>query len=361
MPIELHAARPRVMGGEVPRRIVALLSLGMALGTTPGVGQRVVERYDPAEGFLRIGPEPERRIPLTERGYSLLLPEDSASPIRGVVVFIDPGRFPSSALGLEEGSFDAEALRRHLGVLHITTGNPLDFLFEEEEVGELADRIGAVLARVDLEDVPIFLAGLSLGGTRALRLAEYLAANPDRARLRVSALAVVDAPLDMARLWETERRAASLGFHPAAADEGRWVLYLLETHLGGEPTTNSARYASFSPYSHGSTDGGNAAHLRDLPVRAYHEPDVDWWLRNRRKSYYDMNSIDLAAFINQLRILGNEGAELVSSHARRPGYPEATPHTWSIVDNAELVEWFLSHAAPTAERGRPFPPSPESS
>jgi len=55
-----------------------------------------------------------------------------------------------------------------------------------------------------------------------------------------------------------------------------------------------------------------------------------------------MNSLDQAALINQLRILGNDRAELVSTHNRRQGYSEgAAPHTWSIVDNAELVKWFL--------------------
>ena len=42
---------------------------------------------------------------------------------------------------------------------------------------------------------------------------------------------------------------------------------------------------------------------------------MDWWIENRRKSYYDMNSIDLAALINQLRVLGNESAELGAAFA----------------------------------------------
>jgi pimeloyl-ACP methyl ester carboxylesterase len=321
----------------------------LALSVQPGEAQRVVERYADVGGFLRIGSEPERRVPMTERGSTLLLPEDAASIVQGVTVFIDSRRFRSSPPRLEPRSFDAEALRRSLAVLHITTGNPLDFLFEVGEVQELADRIGAVLRQADLEDVPVFLAGLSLGGTRALRLAAFLGANPAGARFRVAGVAIVDAPLDMARLWETERRAANLGFHPTAADEGRWVTYLLETHLGGAPRTSSTQYAEFSPFSHGTPGGGNAVYLRDTPIRAYHEPDIDWWIENRRKSYYDMNSIDLAELINQLRILGNESAELISSHRRRAGYAEgATPHTWSIVDNQALVEWFLSHAPPAA-------------
>jgi hypothetical protein len=54
-----------------------------------------------------------------------------------------------------------------------------------------------------------FLVRRSLGGTRDLRLATYLSANPDSAQIQIGAVAVVDAPLDMARLWDPERRAAA--------------------------------------------------------------------------------------------------------------------------------------------------------
>lgn len=331
----------------MPVRPLLLAILGMALGGTPCLAQRVVESYTDVGGFLRIGPEPERRIPMTERGYSLLLPEDSTALVRGVAVFIDARRFQTPPQGPQPGSFDAEALNANVAVLHITTGNPLDFLFEEAEVRQLANRIDVVLKQAGLEDVAVFLAGLSLGGTRALRLAAHLRANAGSAPIQVSAIAIVDAPLDMARLWATERRAADLEFHAAAADEGRWVTYLLETNLGGTPQNASAKYVDYSPLTHNAPNGGQAVKLRDVPLRAYHEPDVDWWIENRRKSYYDMNSIDLAALINQLRILGNERAELVTSHGKREGYAAgATPHTWSIVDNKQLVEWFLSHVDP---------------
>lgn len=97
----------------------------------------------------------------------------------------------------------------------------------------------------------------------------------------------------------------------------------------------------------GEDGGGNAMHLRDIAVRAYHEPDVDWWLEHRRKRYYSMNSIDLAALVNELLLLGSSRACLVTTHARRSGYAEgSSAHTWSIVDNAELVDWFLVQARP---------------
>jgi hypothetical protein len=333
---------------------IVLMGLALALASSPSRcgAQRVVEHYDAVRGFLQIGPEPERRVPRTERGHSLLLPEGGASSVQGVVVFVDARRFDVAWLEAGQGSFDAVALAHDLAVLHITTGNPLDFLFEEGQVADLVTRIGAVLRDNDLRDAPLFLAGLSLGGTRALRIADFIATRSGGPELRLRGAAVIDAPLDMERLLQTERRAAALAFHPVAEDEGRWVTYLLETHLGDDPGASPSAYRAYSPYAHAAPDGGNAAHLIDLPIRAYHEPDVDWWIENRGKSYYDMNSLDLAGLVNTLRILGNEDAELVTTHGRREGYAEgASPHTWSIVDNRDLVRWFLSHAGSRGPSG----------
>lgn len=323
---------------------LAGVAFGLCVLPSAVAAQRIIESYDRIDGFLRIGPEPSRMVPMTERGYTLVAP-DTASPVRGVVVFIDARRFASESLELKPGELEAEALARNVAVLHISTGNPLDFLFDVTVTHDLADRLGVILQESGLGDAPVFLAGLSLGGTRALRLAEFLRANSDRHRVQAAAVAIVDAPLDMVRFWEAERRAAELGFHAAAADEGRWVTYLLETQFGGPPAESRARYVEYSPFVFSVSDGGNAIHLRDVPVRAYHEPDVNWWIENRRKSYYSINSLDQAALINQLRVLGNDRAELVTTHNRREGYSEgATPHTWSIVDNGELIEWFLDQA-----------------
>lgn len=54
-----------------------------------------------------------------------------------------------------------------------------------------------------------------------------------------------------------------------------------------------------------------------------------------------MNAIDAAALVNALRLQGNKQAELILTTDQ--GYrPEGSrhPHSWSIVDEQELVEWF---------------------
>lgn len=322
------------------------LTCGLVLWiVTPASAQLVIERYQPTTGVLRIGREAERVVGLTPKGFTLMLPPGPEVP-RGLVVFFDAR--PPTIDGLaKSGTLSYEAAVRQVAELHVTTGNPLDFFFHDSTMADVARRIQEVVDANGLRHTPVYFAGLSLGGTRALKLAIFLEQHRHEYWLRPAAAAVVDAPLDMARLWHAEQRAAQDAFHPAAADEGRWVTYLLETNLGGTPRHRHWRYAAYAPLTASEPHGGNAAYLRDLPLRAYHEPDVNWWIEHRRKSYYSMNSIDLAALVSQLRLLGNHAAELITTHHRREGYADgASPHTWSIVDNEQLIDWFLTHRAP---------------
>ncbi len=318
-----------------------MAALGAALSLAAALpAQSVVEQYSPASGTLRIGPGPDELISRTDSGYTLVLPPE---PATGVVLMLDGFRVTVDSAGPARGSFEAESLAANLAILRLTTGNPLDFYFTGEDVDQVARRVQSVLERHGLNERPVYFAGMSLGGTRALRLAGHLVRNRSDYWLEPAAVAVVDSPLDMERFWHAEQSAIAADFHPAAAGEGRWVSYLLEQSLGGPPSESYQSYLRYSPYTHTAPDGGNAKWLVGLPVRAYHEPDVDWWIEHRRKSYYQMNSIDLAALVNRLKLLGNERAELVTTHQARQGFAEgSSPHTWSMVDNGDLVAWFVS-------------------
>ncbi len=305
--------------------------------------QVIFEQYEQMKGLLRIGPEPQRQIHLVDKGYTLILPDSTRKPV-AILILPDARKVNTTGIGKKEDNIDNAALARNVGVLHITTGNPLDFYFHDSTLHDVASRIESIFEQHLLGTSPLFLAGLSLAGTRALKLAVYLAKNRKFfPGLNTEAVAIVDAPLDMVRFWDAEVRAARIEFHDAAADEGQWVTYLLRQNLGGSPDEKPEAYVRYSPFVHSAQKGGNAMYLRDVPLRAYHEPDVNWWIDNRRKDYYSMNSIDMASLVNELRLQGNTHAELVTTHAKREGFAEgSSPHTWSIVDNAELMGWFLS-------------------
>jgi hypothetical protein len=302
--------------------------------------QRVIEEYQPPEGYLRIGPEPERMIAMVEKGFTLILPE--VENINGVVVVPASRRLEVKELVKKEGTLENEAVKKNIAVIHILSGNPIDFYFENSVMKDVTRRLQSVLAENDLRGKPVYFTGLSLAGTRSLKLAIFLQRNKEKYWLQPTAVAIVDAPLDMIRFWNSETRAVINNFYPDAVDEGRWVTYLLKENLG-TPKENFNNYVDYSPFVYKAENGGNAKYLRNVPVRAYHEPDVNWWIENRRKDYYSMNSVDLAALINQLKLLHNDQSELITTYQKREGFEEgASPHTDTIVDYAELMDWFLS-------------------
>ena len=187
----------------------------------------------------------------------------------------------------------------------------------------------------------VIVGGLSAAGTLALRLAEE-SHNPKRTKLTIKPAAVfaIDPPLDYERFWYECQRKVKLNFHPAAVSEGQEVLRRMKAAFGGSPAQFQQKYWSAAPYSRNAPDGGQIVLLRNTAIRIYHEPDVDWWIENRRQDYVSMNSVDCAGAINDLRILGNSRAQLIST--TKKGYREdgtRHPHSWAIVDEKELVDW----------------------
>ncbi len=173
-----------------------------------------------------------------------------------------------------------------------------------------------------------------------MRYAVLCQQNRSAFAIHPAALVLCDAPIDMLRMYDEHSKALQHNFNSLAANTAAMILPLLQTHLGF-PATNRDKYIAYSPYSYADSAGGNAKYLVHLPVRAYHEPDINWWIKNRGKDYYSMNSIDMAGLINQLSLMGNTKAELVTLDHRTTN-PDESPHTWNIVDNKELVNWFLT-------------------
>ncbi len=102
-------------------------------------------------------------------------------------------------------------------------------------------------------------------------------------------------------------------------------------------------YRSYSPFAWDGSIDSRLKDLKEVAVRAYTEPDIEWWMAHRNKDYYGMNAVDAAALINQLQLIGNKEAELVTTLDQ--GYRldgSRHPHTWAIVDNQKLVSWFVN-------------------
>ena len=187
-----------------------------------------------------------------------------------------------------------------------------------------------------LIDQKFYVGGFSLGGSCAIKYAENATNKP-------IAVFAIDPPLDFERFYNSAKRDIRLSKENEANQENIYMIDRLEKETGGSPRTHPIEYQNISPYSFSDTNQTAIKKLPNMPLRIYTEPDVDWWLKERNADLTNMNATECSAMINELNRLGNKNAELITTHKKGYRKPNNNrhPHSWSIVDNDELINWLL--------------------
>ena len=259
--------------------------------------------------------------------YVITLPKDT---IKGLLVL--------NARTLSDSS---KITAYSLGICTLTivpTANSLENLTSDRILNTIDGMIGEVIRTYRISNHKIIIGGMSAAGTGSVRYAQYCYLNKSMYAIKPSGVFGVDPPLDYERLYNEAKKAIMRNFSEAAVDESRMIIEVLSKNLKGTPQTNIKLYQTNSPFCYSATNGGNAYLLNHLAVRLYTEPDINWWIDNRRKDYYDLNAIDNAALIDQLKLSGNSKAELIVTNNKGVKI-DGHPHSWSIVDEHELLLW----------------------
>ena len=193
-----------------------------------------------------------------------------------------------------------------------------------------------VTSKHKLIDQKFYVGGFSIGGSCALKYAENTMIKP-------TAVFAIDPPLDFERFYNSAKRDIRLSKDNEANQENIYMIERLEKETGGSPKTNLNQYYNLSPYSFSDTNQTAIKKLTNMPLRIYTEPDVDWWLKERNADLTNMNATECSAMINELNRLGNQNAELITTQKKGYRKPDNKrhPHSWSIVDNEELITWLL--------------------
>ena len=193
-----------------------------------------------------------------------------------------------------------------------------------------------VTSKHKLIDQKFYIGGFSIGGSCAIKYAE-------NATIKPTAVFTIDPPLDFERFYNSAKRDIRLSKNNDANQENVYMIDRLEKETGGSPKTNLTEYYSLSPYSFSDTTQTAIKKLINLPLRIYTEPDINWWLEKRGADLTSMNATECSAMINELNRLGNQTAELVTTQNKGYRKPDNRrhPHSWSIVENDELIKWLL--------------------
>lgn len=261
-----------------------------------------------------------------------------ASP-NGTVLVLLSGFFRDAKEVFQRTTLPKEASAHHIVTLVPSINSRIHadtacFHFINTMIRDYSERTG-------LEVRHIIIGGISAGGIVSLTYTIWMNQHPQEHLPAPKATFTVDSPVDLANFWQVEKRLVERNCSEAAVAEANYVLQYLTKYLGGAPETVPEAYQKASVFSRGDGKGGQAVYLREMPVRAYCEPDIHYHLK-KCEDYLDMNASDLSALINRLNEMGNNRAKLITTVNK--GYRlDGTrhPHSWSILDSEECVTWMV--------------------
>ena len=86
----------------------------------------------------------------------------------------------------------------------------------------------------------------------------------------------------------------------------------------------------------------NIRHLKNIKLRIYTEPDSLWWQQERQTDFKSTNAYALQQTTDLLKSKNWQNISLIQTTGK--GFRsngDRHPHSWSIVDIDDLIEWIL--------------------
>jgi len=266
--------------------------------------------------------------------YTIIFPPKQ--PWKGYL-FIIPGFGQTAENVLEQTDLPKLAANNgFLTIIPTLQDGVLSFGIDSLSQKSLKNIVLDIRKRYNLTGHNFYIGGFSIGGSIAIKFAEDEAIKP-------AAVFAIDPPLDLERYYNSCKRAIRLSVNKEPDEERVYFIERLEKEMGGSPKTVLKNYYKTSPYSFSDTTQTAIKKIVKVPLKIYSEPDVKWWLKENEEDFTGMNVTECSAMINELNRLGNSKAELIITQNKGYRKPENTrhPHSWSIVENNELIEWLL--------------------
>ena len=258
-------------------------------------------------------------------------------------MFCIPGAFQNPKYVLQQTSLPVYAAKHGILTIIPTFATGVAAMgFDKQTQQSLKKMLAFVVAKYKLQQKDFYIGGLSIGGTCAVKYAELALRNDYP--VQPQAVFGIDPPLDFERFYNAAVRIMRLSKNQKPNDEIPYMIARLQKEMQGTPQTAESNYYRLSPYSRSDTTQAAIKSLITTPIRFIMEPDIHWWLAQRGYDYTDINAIDEAGMINELQRLGNRKAQLIITHHkgfREPGHLRH-PHSWSIAQPAQLVDWLLN-------------------
>ena len=229
------------------------------------------------------------------------------------------------------------ALKNNISVLMMNFNQHL--YLKEEEKKKLANQLNSILEKENLKPDSVFIGGFSSGGNVSFLLSNYLVITKNK--IQPKGVFLVDSPIDLLRLYKTSEKNIAKNVASESVEEATWIVSEFDK-IFGNPSSGISTYEKNSPFTFESKSIQNISYLKDVKLRLYSEPDIIWWKENRANEYEDLNAYSIEKLAEELKKQNFKKIELIKTKNR--GFRangNRHPHSWSIVDENDLVKWIL--------------------
>lgn len=269
-------------------------------------------------------------------GYYLAVAPGHSDTVSGVLVLLAGfGQIPENTP--PETKLHNVACANNILTIFYAAGNKL--YADSITQLKLTKVIKDVLTRYKVRNNNVVLGGYSAGGMIAMRYVELCNEFPDKYPVQPRGIFAVDSPIDIFTIYEQLEESAKNHYSELAVEEAVRAMGHIKNDYG-IPRENISTYAKLTAFSMNKAYGQNEVFLKNTPVRTYHDVDIAWRIINRNQTVHGSNYEVTAELINRLVLMGNDKAEFMQSF--QTGYRsngQRHPHSWSIVNEVELVQW----------------------
>lgn len=244
---------------------------------------------------------------------------------------------------------DIENTKNEFNIEEISVNNGISILYmnlnrhlylKEAEKQSLAKLLTETIRREKIAEDNIFIGGFSGGGNVSLLISDYLMTSENQ--IKPKGVFIVDAPIDLLALYRVSEKNLKLNYSESSVQESDWIIKQFDT-IFGNPSEGIEGYEKNAPYTYESENIDNLTGLKNLKIRFYTEPDIDWWKKKAQNDYADLNAFYIKKLSEKLTLeFGNKNIELIETQNK--GYRangDRHPHSWSIVNEEDLINWIM--------------------
>lgn len=262
-----------------------------------------------------------------------------------------PGKQTQAVLVLFGGYPEvARDIKREFEILEIAQANDIAVILsnynqklwlEESEKHLLATSLQQIFEDHQLPTDQIFIGGFSSGGVVSLLISNYIV-GLKQFYIDPKGVFIVDSPIDLAALYASSEKNIARDFSKVSTQESQWLLETLGNKFG-KPESSIDNYEDNAVFTFSTNHTSNLNNLINTKIRLYTEPDTLWWKKHRMADYEQTNAFYIQKLSECLKNQGFQNVEYIPTINK--GYRangERHPHSWSIVEKKDLINWILS-------------------